>query len=189
MEPNTKIWLATLNKGHSMVETAFSGIWNETLLATASHTNERGQHYALFQCNDEPDLLAIILGNCSIDTSLEAQKPGHKPLSRLMEFVTHRELFDLDMDINELPLDPGKITISFSELQPANSDSLPGKGKWGVSTWWLRAMHLNNDADKPGKKTWIHVASSEYADRLSQVGDIKNFSKILESHVASQTAE
>ncbi|KAI1749637.1 hypothetical protein F4782DRAFT_297036 [Xylaria castorea] len=189
MEPSTKIWLVTLNEGHSMVETAFSGIWTETLMAMALHTHERCEHYVLFQCNDEPDLLAIILGNCSVDASLDAHKTTDKPLSRLTEFITHRELFHLEIDTSELPLDPRKIAISFSESEPADSDSLPGKGNWGVSTSWRRAKHNSNDPSKPEKKTWIHIASSEDADRLSQVGNIKNFSKILESHVASQTAE
>ncbi|KAI0860192.1 hypothetical protein F4860DRAFT_231703 [Xylaria cubensis] len=188
MESSTKIWLVTLNEGHSMVETVFSGIWTETVMATASHPHEGGEHYALFQCNDEPDLLALILGNCSI-ASLEARKTTDKPLSRISEFVTHKELFHLETDVNELPLDPTEITISFSELEPTDLDSLPGKGNWGVSTSWRRAKHNSNDPGKPERKTWIHIASSEDADRLSQVGNIKSFSKIMESHVASQTAE
>ncbi|KAI8955047.1 hypothetical protein F4801DRAFT_575053 [Xylaria longipes] len=186
MGPSTKIWLVTLNQGHSMVETTFSGIWTETLMAAASNTNEYDQYYTVFQCNDEPDRFAMILGNSSIDTSLEDQMTGDKPLSRLMEFITIRELFHLDIDAHELPLDLDKIAILFSESQPKDSDSFPGKGEWGVSTSWFGAKH---DASKPEKKTWIHVASSENADQLSQAGDIKNFSKILESHIASQTAE
>ncbi|KAI0468566.1 hypothetical protein F4859DRAFT_207669 [Xylaria cf. heliscus] len=186
MPPSTKIWLVTLNEGHSMIETAFAGIWTETLLAAASRTNDRDEHYALFQCNSEPDHLAIILGNCSIDASLEAQETGDGPLSRLMEFITHKELFHLDMDVNELPLEPGRISIAFSESQPADSDSLPGKGKWGLSTWWSRAEHNGDGASKPDRRMWIQVASSEDADQLRQVGDVKNFSKILESHVASE---
>ncbi|KAH8156254.1 hypothetical protein CIB48_g11996 [Xylaria polymorpha] len=180
MPASTKIWLVTLNEGHSMIETAFSGIWTNTLMAATFHTNDRDEHYGLFQCNNEPDLLAIILGNCAIDANPEVPNPSDKPLSRLMEFITHRELFHLDMDVNELPLDTGKIVIAFSESQPTGSDSLPGKGKWGVS------MYRSNGANKP---MWIHVASSEDADRLRQVGTIKTFSKILESHVASRTAE
>ncbi|KAI0203483.1 hypothetical protein F4808DRAFT_21167 [Astrocystis sublimbata] len=186
MEPNTKIWLVNLNEGHSMIETAFSGIWTETLLATASHTNGRDQHYALLQSSDEPDLLALVLGNCVIDPSVEAQKSGEQSISRLMEFVTHKELFHLNIDIDEFPLDPCNITMSFSQSRPTDTDSLPGKGEWAVSTSWLRD---DADAGKPEKKSWIHIAPSEHATQLSQIGNIMNFEKILESTIACQTAE
>ncbi|KAI0405814.1 hypothetical protein F4802DRAFT_136336 [Xylaria palmicola] len=173
-------------EGHSMVETAFSGIWTEILMATASHTSERGTDYALFQCDDQPDMLAIILGHAASDASLEANHTGDGPSPRLLEFVTPRERFVLDMDVAELPLGSEKIAVLFSESQPPNSDSLPGTGRWGTPKLPFGAEHGGGQESESKNKTWIHVAPSEDAGPLSQVGTIRNFSKIMESHVDSK---
>ncbi|KAJ2971331.1 hypothetical protein NUW58_g9446 [Xylaria curta] len=187
MDCHTKIWLATLNKGHSMIETVFSGLWAETLVADASHTSGNGDHYALFQCDEQPDLLAIIVGYHSPKTSL-GERISEKTAARLLEFVTHKELYILDMNVQELPLDSGNIAMLVSESQPGDSGSLPGRGEWGKSVPFLVGPADGGDEGE-GKRTWIHVASSEGADQLGQWGIIKNFSKILESHIDSQAAE
>lgn len=186
MAPIAKIWLVTLNEGHSVVETAFSGVWNEVIVATAQYATEQGAYHALFQCAEEPGLLLIVAGYASLDASLDTRKTGEKLISRVMEFVTHKQLFLVDADAGDFPIDSEKISILFSESQPADSDSLPGTGKWGVPFSSFLVEYKDDDPNQAKKNTWIQMASSEDAERLSQAGSIKNFTKVLESHTAAQ---
>jgi hypothetical protein len=187
MEPITKVWLFTLNKGHSLIEATFSGLWNETLMVAASYTTVRGETHTLFQSDDEPDLLAIICGYHSIEASMDAQEALGEKLAPLLEFLTHKELFVLHMDVRELPVTYGRIAMAFSESEPVDAAKLPGKGNWAAQMpSFLIEPH---DASSTKKKTWIHIAPSEDAASLRQMGSPRIYNMIMEAHISSEPAE
>lgn len=186
MAPIAKVWLVTLNEGRSVIETAFSGVWNEIIVTTAQYATEQGAHHALYQCAEDPGLLLVLAGYPSLDSSLDTRKTGEKLISRVMEFITHKELFLVESDVKEFPIASEKISVLFSESQPADSDSLPGTGKWGAPFSSFLVEYEDGDPILAKKNTWIHMADSEDAGRLSQAGNIKNFTKVVESHTAAQ---
>ncbi|KAJ8126826.1 hypothetical protein O1611_g6812 [Lasiodiplodia mahajangana] len=141
MSPIVKVWLATLNEGHSVVETAFSGLWHEVMMAAASISGGDG-HYGLFHCNEEPGLLAVILGYRSPEVSEHVQERLGKITNRLADWVTHQKLYQLDLSVSGVPLHAEKIAILFSESQPSDSDSLPGKGRGSSSSSWALSSKL-----------------------------------------------
>ncbi|KAI1125287.1 hypothetical protein F5Y10DRAFT_268220 [Nemania abortiva] len=190
MAPIVKVWLVTLNEGHSVVETAFSGIWNEVIMTAASYSGDDG-HYGLFHSDEEPGLLAVILGYPSPEMSEHVQQHLRTIIPRLASWITHQELYQMDMSISELSMSPEKIAILFSESQPSESNSLPGKGKWAESAPSIFTSHLPVDPNKPKKMTWVHVAPAADADRLRELGTgtVRKFTMIMESRIASQAAE
>ncbi|KAI8629606.1 hypothetical protein F5Y19DRAFT_71466 [Xylariaceae sp. FL1651] len=190
MDPIAKVWLFTLNESHSIIEAAFQSLWNETLTVAASYTAVRGEPHILFQSDDEPDLLAVVSGYHCMEASIDVQRAwADKLVPRLLEFITHKQLFVLHMDVNELPLDSGKIAILITEPESEPDPGfLPGKGSWAVQMPSL--LVEAHDANKTTKRTWIQVATSEDAARLRlSGGTTKSFSMIMESRVTLQDAE
>ncbi|KAI0108967.1 hypothetical protein GGR51DRAFT_558761 [Nemania sp. FL0031] len=188
MSPVVKVWIATLNDGHSVVETAFSGLWHEVMMAAASISGGDG-HYGLFHCDQEPGLLAVILGYRSIEVSNLVQQKLGKIVTRLAEWVTHQELYLLDADVSEVPINSEKIAILLSESQPSDPESLPGKGEWGESVPSVLTSHLPIDPSQPKKMTWVQVAQAEDAGRLRELGTLRTFTKVMESHIATHDAD
>ncbi|TGJ81719.1 hypothetical protein E0Z10_g7054 [Xylaria hypoxylon] len=181
MELVAKFWLARLKEGHSIVEAAFSSAWNKGLAAAALHATERGEHHAVFQCSDEPDLLVIMVYHS--DGGPDADESRKELNSHFSEFLTHAELFHFNIEVIQLALDSENIAILLSDSQPADVNS----GDWSVS---LSPAGLDkNHASESSKETWAQIVALEDTDRLSEAGSIKRFSKVLESHIASQSAE
>ncbi|GAW21146.1 hypothetical protein ANO14919_106630 [Xylariales sp. No.14919] len=179
MEFTAEIRLVRLKEGHSIVEAAFSEAFRESLAVTALCAGYDGGHHAVFQCADETDLLAIV------GYHNHEYPDADKLSSRIFELLTNVELLNVKLEAVQLALDSESIAILFSESQPADADSLPGKGDWSVSV----PEGVNDHASEQTKRTWVHIVTSEDADRLSQIGPIKRFSKVMESRIVSQDAE
>ncbi|KAI1198322.1 hypothetical protein F5X97DRAFT_299420 [Nemania serpens] len=188
MEPVVRIWLATLKEGHSVVETAFSGVWSQIMTITATYITEGSGHYTLFQCVEQPDLLAVVLGYNSKDLSEKVAMALNDSVSNALDFVNPTELLVMDINIVDLPLDSEKIAILVSESEPAHLDSLPGRGLWAVSEPMI-LPDVEVDPDAPRIRKWVHIAPSKEADQLSELGTVRNFTPIMESHMDSQPAE
>ncbi|GAP88095.1 hypothetical protein SAMD00023353_1501450 [Rosellinia necatrix] len=190
MTPAVRLWVATLNEGHSMVETAFSGVWDEAMLSLA-YSMDRGAHHVLFQCDEEPDLVVTLVGFPSLEASRAVEETDSGIAARIMELLGHRALFFLDLDISELFPDAEKVAILFSDSRPADPDSLPGRGEWGLALPSALDPLRRQGADAAAgaaagttpDRTWIHFAPAEHADQLGRAGPIKNFTKVLESRV------
>ncbi|KAI0877760.1 hypothetical protein GGS24DRAFT_497471 [Hypoxylon argillaceum] len=183
-----KVWLATLNDGHSIVETAFSGLWSETMMTAAASSDGPG-HHGLFQCEDDPNLLAVVLGYRSRQASETVQREISDKLPRIRAWLTHKELFLMDLNVKALPLHTGKLAILFADAKPEDADSLPGKGEWAASEPSMLTSHLPVDPSVPKKMTWVHVALAEDADRLRPLGLVQRFTMIMESRIDSHAAE
>ncbi|KAI0907208.1 hypothetical protein F4823DRAFT_32342 [Ustulina deusta] len=188
MDPIAHIWLARLKDGHSIVEAAFSSARSESQRSAALHATARGEHHALFQCNDQPDLLAV-MGYYSDDNDPGGNKTREKRASLFLQFVTHQELFLFNVDVTQIALDSDNIAVLFSESQPSGSKPLPGRGDWAVPVPPPPVEHQSERASEPPKKTWVQVVASEDADRLSQAGAIKRFNKFMESRIVLQSEE
>ncbi|KAI0390609.1 hypothetical protein F5Y17DRAFT_52052 [Xylariaceae sp. FL0594] len=188
MDPITKVWLFTLNARHSIIQATFSGFWNETLMIAASYTTERGEPHTLYQCREEPDLLAVVCGYHSLQASIDAEKAlGERLAPHFFDFITHKELYILNMDVRDLPLteESGEISIVSSDTEPKDAAALPGKGDWALQP---DSIYLGPvDKDKL-KKTWIHIATAGDAEGLSPVGKPRTFHRIMEAHIASKAA-
>jgi len=187
MEPITKVWLFTLNARHSIIEATFSGFWNETLMIAASYTTERGEPHTLFQCEDEPDLLAVVCGYHSLQASIDAEKAlGERLAPHFFDFITHRELYVLNIDVRDLPLtQTGRIAMAFSDAQPNDAPALPGKGDWAMQ---LESLYVEPVDESKAKKKWVQIATAEDAARLGKVGKSQCFNMIMEAHIASEAA-
>jgi hypothetical protein len=187
MDPITKVWLFTLNPRHSIIEATFSGFWNETLMIAASYTTERGEPHTLFQCEDEPDLLAVVCGYHSLQASIDAEKAlGQRLAPHFFDFITHRELYVLNVDVRGLPLtETGKIAMAFSDSEPNDTAALPGKGDWAMQ---LESLYVGPVDEIKSKKKWVHIAKADDAARLNKVGKPKCFTMIMEAHIASEAA-
>ncbi|KAI1167083.1 hypothetical protein F5B18DRAFT_648099 [Nemania serpens] len=188
MKPVVRIWLSTLREGHSVVETAFSGVWSQIMTTTASFMTEGGGHYSLFQCEEQPDVLAVILGYNSKEQSEKVATALTESVTNALDFVDPTDLLVMDIDVADLPLNSEKIAILLSDSEPADLDSLPGRGSWAVS----EPMMLPDqevDLDAPRERKWVHIASSKEADQLGKLGTVRNFAPIMESHIDSQPAE
>ncbi|KAI0976739.1 hypothetical protein F4678DRAFT_122899 [Xylaria arbuscula] len=181
------IWLVRLKEGRAISEALFASNESENVRNAALEANGHGEHHALFVCDDEPDLLAAI-GYVSTDPeSSEGQKAR---ATRFLEFVTHQDLFIFSVEVCQVALGSDKITLLFSESEPADSDSLPGKGAWAVSMAPLPvAGRQNQHTSEPPRKTWVQVVASEDAGRLKQAGPAKRFNKFLETRTTSQLAK
>ncbi|KAI1169719.1 hypothetical protein F4777DRAFT_171408 [Nemania sp. FL0916] len=191
-DPVVKIWFIDLKDGRGVLETAFSGFWNDAMFAAATYPTEQRGHHALYHCDDEPSLLAVVVGYSSEDMGAHVHRELARVVPRLAEWVTDRELLVMEASIFDFPLDSGSIVMSFSESKPSNADSLPGAGRWAERSPSL----LNPDAavdpkdpKNPKKRRWLHIAPAEDADQFKNLGDVKRFSMVLESHIASQSAE
>ncbi|KAI0517098.1 hypothetical protein F5B22DRAFT_604750 [Xylaria bambusicola] len=190
MEVDGHIWLVRLGEGRSIVETVFLYSQSGNLENAAIHATRHGEHYALFQCDDDPAFLAII-GFRAGNRDEAAAKSMERRLSLIQEFVNHQELFLLNVEVSQVALASDKCAILFSESQPIDVDSLPGKGSWAASIPLssLLVKGQNGAASETSERTWIQAAVSDDADRLSQAGSIKRFTKFMENRVASQSAE
>ncbi|KAI1818253.1 hypothetical protein GGS20DRAFT_529184 [Poronia punctata] len=187
MEPITKVWLFTLNERHSIIEATFSGFWNQTLMIAASYTTERGEPHILFQCEQEPDLFAVICGYHSLQASIDAEKAlGERLAPKFADFITHKDLYVLNMDIRDLPVTQwGRIAMVISDSQPSDPKTLPGKGGWAMQ---METLYVEpHDASK-AKKTWVQITTADDTDNLEKMGDTRSFTMIMEAHIASEAA-
>ncbi|KAI0810418.1 hypothetical protein GGR55DRAFT_138378 [Xylaria sp. FL0064] len=186
MDPVAHIWLVRLKEGHSLVEAAFSEANREAHGRAVPYATGRGEHNAIFQCEDDPDLLAVIGYGRDPNEDGSAEARG----ARFLEFVDHQELYIYNVEVSQFALDSDSIAILFTESQPVGSNSLPGRGAWAVPIVPLPLKGRQGDqASDPQKKTWVQVVSSEDADRLSQEGSVRRFNKFMESRIALQNAE
>ncbi|KAK5634890.1 hypothetical protein RRF57_010602 [Xylaria bambusicola] len=190
MELDGHIWLVRLRDGRSLIEAVFLYNRSGNLENAAIHVTGHGEHYALFQCDDDPDFLAII-GFHAWNRDEAAAKSLEERLSYLQEFLTHQEFFLLNVEVSQVALNSDKCAILFSKSQPIDVDSLPGKGDWAASIPLssLLVKGQNGAASETSEKTWVQIVASNDVDRLSQAGSIKRFTKFMENRVASQSAE
>ncbi|KAI1358357.1 hypothetical protein F5Y08DRAFT_120198 [Xylaria arbuscula] len=190
MEVPGHIWLVRLKEGHSIVQAVFTYAQSGNLQNAAIHATGHGEHYALFQCDDDPDLLAVI-GYRAGNRDEAAAKSLEGRLSRLLEFLTHQELFLLNVAVVQDAVMSDKVTVLFSKSQPLDSDSLPGQGDWAVSIPLssLLVKDQSEPASETSQKTWVQVVASSDDDGMSKAGSVKHFTKFLENRVASQSAE
>ncbi|KAI1282887.1 hypothetical protein F5Y07DRAFT_200166 [Xylaria sp. FL0933] len=184
MDPVAHIWMVRLKEGHSIVEAAFSEENRKSQRTAVPYATGRGEHNAIFQCEDDPDLLAVIAygRDPNEDGSAEARA------ARFLEFVDHQELYVFNIEIIQFALDSDNIAILFTESQPVGSNSLPGRGDWAHAIVPL-PLRQGDQASDPPKKTWVQVVSSEDADRLSQVGSVRRFNKFMETRIAPADTE
>ncbi|KAI1184564.1 hypothetical protein F5B17DRAFT_411566 [Nemania serpens] len=188
MAPVVRLWLDTWREGHSVIEAAFSGVWTEILTLTAEFLTEGSGHYILLQCEEDPDVLIVLMG---YDCKELGQKIGaaiDERVTSAMDYVSPTELLDMDLDITDLPLDSGKIAVVLSESEPAHLDSLPGRGIWAEPGPTILIPDEGFDPDKPRERKWVHIASSKDADDLKTLGTVRNFIPIMETHMNSQPA-
>ncbi|KAI1115665.1 hypothetical protein F5Y14DRAFT_111372 [Nemania sp. NC0429] len=188
MRPVVRIWFNTLKEGHSVIETAFSGVWSQILATTASFVTEGSGHYGLFQCDEQPDVLAVLFGYTSKELGEKVAQALNESVSVALDLVDPTDLLVVDIDVAELPLG-SKIAILISDSEPAGSDSLPGRGSWAVSEPIILDPNQEPDPDAPRESKWVHIAPSDEADQLSKFGTVRNFAPIMESHMDSQPAE
>lgn len=191
MEIPGHIWLVRLKEGHSIIQAVFKYAQSGNLRNAAIHVTGHGEHYALFQCDEDPDLLAVI-GYRAGNRDEAAAKSLEERLSRLLEFLTHQELFLLNVEVVRDAVTSDKVAVMFSKSQPADLDSLPGKGDWAVSKPLssLLVKGQNEPASETSEKTWVQVVASDDANGLSEAGSVKRFTKFMENRVvASQSAE
>ncbi|KAI1355514.1 hypothetical protein F5Y01DRAFT_178696 [Xylaria sp. FL0043] len=184
MNPAAHIWMVRLKEGHSIIEAAFSEENRELQRTAIPYTTGCGEHNAIFQCEDDPDLLAVVAygRHPKEDGSAEARA------ARFLEFVDHQELYVFNIEIIQFALDSDNIAILFTESQPVASNSLPGRGDWAVPKVPL-PLQQGDQASDPLKKTWVQVVSSEDADRLSQVGSVRRFNKFMETRMVPEDTE
>ncbi|KAI1309920.1 hypothetical protein F5Y03DRAFT_61377 [Xylaria venustula] len=181
------VWLVRLKEDRTILEAVFASNESENVRNAALAATGHGEHHALFACDDEPDLLAAI-GYVSTDpVGSEGQKAR---ASRFLEFVTHQDLFIINVEVCQIALNSEKITLLLSESEPSDSNLLPGKGDWAVSMVPLPvAGRRNQHTCEPPKKTWVQVVASEDAGRLKQAGSAKRFNRFLETRTTSQLAK
>ncbi|KAI0434917.1 hypothetical protein F5Y09DRAFT_337009 [Xylaria sp. FL1042] len=186
MDPVAHIWLVRLKEGHSIVEAAFSKATNEARMSAVSYATGCGEHHAVFQCDEDPDLLAVIgYGRNPEDDGSAKERASH-----FLEFVTHQELYLFNAKASQFALDSDHIAILFTKSQPTDSNILPGRGHWALPMVPLPLVgHQDDQASELPRKTWVQVVSSEDADRLSQAGSVRRFSKFMESRIALQSTK
>lgn len=156
MSPITKIWLFSLQPGRTTSEAAFTALWDEALSLVNSYTQakpgakDREQH-VLYQGETDPSQLALVTGYPSLELSLEADRVyASAIMPRMFNIVRHRKLMVLETDVDELPLQGGRITVSLTSAQP---DQSQGVGGWDV--WQLPGAQ-----EPPPQTTWVHITAT-----------------------------
>ncbi|KAK2594749.1 hypothetical protein QQS21_007547 [Conoideocrella luteorostrata] len=165
MSPITKIWLCNLHPGNTVSDQKFKDIWEETLAFTNSYTKDKPsaktrEQHVLFQSESDATQLVLVTGYPSLEMNLAADREYvTKIAGRMSQFVKHDRLLMLEKDIDELPLETGRVSLSLATGEPAATQNNIGSGGWDV---W---QPPGTDSP-PIKSTWVQVSSANNGDAI-----------------------
>lgn len=147
--PITRIWHFTLKPGQDINSEPFQALWLYILEHCVSYTESKSaDQHMLYQNKADKDSVVIITGYSTLESNLEANKVyAAKYMTRMSELVEHRQLFLLNININDLPLEFDEVGLIISEIKL--DDSAPGVGTWDQS------QQLKGQAD--ASKKWVQL--------------------------------
>ena len=151
----TKLWLSTLKDPKCASTPEFQQLITDLLDFCSSYTNptkdaDAPPMHAFFQDTQDPSKLFMITGYPSREMNTEADDVYAKRyLPRMFEFVQHRALYQIDVDVRTLPL-KGHVLVAVGK-NPAEWKDEKSIGAWD---YWRETRGIKvEEADK----LWVQV--------------------------------
>jgi hypothetical protein len=167
--PITKIWLFALKPGVTVTSPVFLDLWTEIIAHCASYTSPTAaddtKYHTLYQSEDDPSQLAMITGYQSLAMNLEADMQyAAQYMKPIQELVTHQQLFLLHVDVKDLPLSSGAVTVFKAE-----KEFEPGMAGKGARDCYEASKKSEGIIDDEREKAWVQVVASTDADQVQGV--------------------
>ncbi|KAH8646813.1 hypothetical protein BX600DRAFT_476958 [Xylariales sp. PMI_506] len=163
-----EIWFCRLKPGQTTASPEFTDIWTKTLALGAAYsgppTRPGVKQHILYQSETDPTLLAMVTGYPSLEVKKGADEEFmEKHLQAMYAVVDHYRQLIVHVDISDLPLASGKVSIVTAKSELGSQ--IPGQGNWDVSV-------LPGQAETWGK-VWVQILDTEDVQKLNG-GDIKD---------------
>lgn len=155
MPPITKIWLCTLKDPNATSAPEFQQLIHELLGFCASYTNPSKDSalppmHAFYQDTQDPAKLFMITGYPSQEMNTEADKLyAERYLPRMFGFVQHKALFQLDVDVQQLPLS-GHVVVTAAK----RPDEWKHESAFGAWDYWLTTKGITVEETD---RVWLQI--------------------------------
>lgn len=170
MPPITKFWLCAFKDPDSVKSPEFQHLMTEILEFCSSYTNpepDTPPMHAFYQDTADPARLFMITGYQSQELNDEAhEKYAENYLDKMFEFVQHKMLLKLDIDINTLPTGE-HVTVAYGK-EPARWREEDEAGGWDVSETREGADEDVNEGkkDEEDDRVWVQISRWNGADSV-----------------------
>jgi hypothetical protein len=164
MSPNpmTKLWYITLKPPTTTISSPrFRQLWAEVLDFVSSASGPVCSGHTLWQDPaTNPRVLVMLSGYPSYESNQATDKVFMENgfMKRMVEFVDHGRLLQIEMDVNALPLDAEVLCIETYSSTPSDAE---GKGM-------IEGVELGKDVAR--QKLWLSVRGLRDED-AKQIAD------------------
>ena len=151
----TKLWLSTLKDPKCASTPEFQQLITDLLDFCSSYTNptkdaDAPPMHAFFQDTQDPSKLFMITGYPSQEMNTEADDVyAERYLPRMFEFVQHKALYQIDVDVRTLPL-KGHVLVAVGK-NPAEWKDEKSIGAWD---YWPETRGIKVEETD---KLWVQV--------------------------------
>lgn len=154
MPPITKVWHCVLKDPQTADSPEFRSLLSEILAMISSYSNPdptSSRMHVFYQDALDPSQLVMITGYPSQELNTEADTVYARDfLPRLFQYVTHKSLRQLDMDISVLPL-LDNVLLAYGQ-EPGTERT----GGWDVWPQTAQGQRILGEAANAAK-VWVQV--------------------------------
>ncbi|KNG87663.1 hypothetical protein ANOM_004123 [Aspergillus nomiae NRRL 13137] len=183
MSPITKLWLSTAKTKDYMDSSGFHDLLAQILSHCSSYTNpesnpELPPMHAFFQSVDNPDLLLMVTGYPSQEMNNAADDTYAATfLPRMFQFVEHKWLKQLDVDVSLLPLGNDNLTLQFCDtpVDTATGQVIGGWDVWPETEQGIRMREAGKLEEL--RKIWVGIGKETGVD-LTLAREVFHFRKV-----------
>jgi hypothetical protein len=156
-EPMTKLWYTNLNPPNTISTPKFRQLWSEVLDFCFSASGPTSSGHTLWQDISSQANLVMISGYPSYESNQAADKTyiENGYMRRMAEFLDHRRLLQIDMDVNALM--PAGLGHNGGVLC---IETFPG-AEGEVGEGWIEGVELGKGGDRQKARLRFRVVKGE----------------------------